>query len=574
MKYVQRSTAAGLLLALLTSTMGCATARGDLNDWRDNWGKDIKSTPRSRAMTHYLVAVMEERSGRLEEAAASLAEAVDLEPESRLLNVKLIQSYVRQQAFEEALSACKDASDRFPAEPALLLVQGEIQHRLGHHKAAIASFQKAIELDPENTRGYSALADLQESVNDLVAAVDICEKLVEMNPDSALLRFQLALNLIRMGDNKAAEAQLNKVLELNPKMVRARWLLGSICVEEGRLEESIAHLQFYVRARPGDLVAAESLAGALSRLGRHTEATRLFSGTLFRDDASPRQRAEAIYGFLLGGRPDTVINLRPHDETPILGAFMKVLAYQQAGEDPTHVLDDFAKAEGELDVECDAVLSGLLYRFGQEDTGERLLGNIEGLLAAGAGPAEARLRFIQGRLLLLMDSHEEAIDVFTSLAAAAEDDPLPHYYLALAHDALDNFAATEAHLQAYLALRPDDAEVLNFLGYLYAEKDVKLDEAGRLLDRALAIDPGNPYYLDSLGWVYYRKGKAEKAIELIQRAIYAMDSDDAELRDHLGDAYLLKGDTKRAVAEWERARRLDPALEGVAEKLEKHGADR
>ncbi|MCL4692614.1 MAG: tetratricopeptide repeat protein, partial [Candidatus Hydrogenedentes bacterium] len=71
-----------------------------------------------------------------------------------------------------------------------------------------------------------------------------------------------------------------------------------------------------------------------------------------------------------------------------------------------------------------------------------------------------------------------------------------------------------------------------------------------------------------LGWVYYRKGKADLAIEYIRRAIQAMERDDAILRDHLGDAYMLKGEKEKAIGEWERARRLDPELEGVQEKID------
>jgi predicted Zn-dependent protease len=113
-------------------------------------------------------------------------------------------------------------------------------------------------------------------------------------------------------------------------------------------------------------------------------------------------------------------------------------------------------------------------------------------------------------------------------------------------------------------------DVVNFLAYLYAEENVKLDFAQELLERALKESPDNPYYLDSLGWVFYRQGKADKAIDYIQRAVLGMQSDDAILRDHLGDAYLLGGEPEKAVAEWKRARRLDSTLEGVQSKIDKH----
>jgi Flp pilus assembly protein TadD len=156
-----------------------------------------------------------------------------------------------------------------------------------------------------------------------------------------------------------------------------------------------------------------------------------------------------------------------------------------------------------------------------------------------------------------------------------KNDPDPkaiHYYLAIAFDELNDFLEAEKHLLAYIAISPEDADVLNFLGYMYAEENVKIDEAEQLLKRALAMDPTNPYYLDSMGWVYYRQGKGQQAVENIQNAIYGMDNDDAVLRDHLGDAYMLIGDTMRARKEWERALRLDPEIEGVREKLQQPAA--
>jgi predicted Zn-dependent protease len=99
---------------------------------------------------------------------------------------------------------------------------------------------------------------------------------------------------------------------------------------------------------------------------------------------------------------------------------------------------------------------------------------------------------------------------------------------------------------------------------------MKLDDAERMIRKALDADPGNPYYLDSLGWVFYRRGNAKDAVANIQQAIHGMSSDDAILRDHLGDAYLLNGEPQKAVSEWKRARRLDPKLKGVQEKLDLH----
>ena len=153
---------------------------------------------------------------------------------------------------------------------------------------------------------------------------------------------------------------------------------------------------------------------------------------------------------------------------------------------------------------------------------------------------------------------------------ASSPTPWLHYNAAICYEELDNFAATEHHLESYLKLVPNDPDVMNFLGYLYSEYKVKLDKAEKLLEKALAADPENPFYLDSLGWIYYQQGKPDLAIEYIQDALYKMDSDDAILRDHLGDAYLKQGNTERAVAEWKRSLRLDGSNTKVREKIKQH----
>lgn len=560
-----------LLLTPLLVLLGCATAGGDMGILSDQWGKAAKPTTRSRAMTHYLMSVMADREGNIEQALEHLAEAAELEPDSMTLNLKLIRGYLYQSRFEEALALCERAIANLPEHAGLYVVLGEIYHRLERYDDAVAAFQKAIDLEPENALGYRALADLQESTNDLVAAVDICRRLVEMNPKSSLLHFQLGVNLIRIGDTEGAETALKRCLELNPQMTRARWLLGTLYLEAGRNEEAAAHLEFYHRVRPGDIAASENLAGAMTRMGRHLESTRLFAGIIMGSEATALQYVEAMYAFLLAGKPETVVRLTAPEDAPIFSAFLKVVALKQANADYADALKGLDGTEGDLDGECTDLLNGMLYRFGDEETGERLLGWIAALREEPAGAASRTLAVIRGRLLLLLERDEEAVAAFTVLLTGGEEDLDVHYYLSLAYENLGDFARTEEHLLAYLALSPDDPDVMNFLGYLYAEEGVKLDEAEKLLQGALEIDPGNPYYLDSLGWVYYRQGKGKKAIDHIRRAIYGMEGDDAVLRDHLGDAYLLDGDTQRALAEWDRAHRLDPSLEGVLDKIKRHG---
>jgi len=241
------------------------------------------------------------------------------------------------------------------------------------------------------------------------------------------------------------------------------------------------------------------------------------------------------------------------------------------------LLESLDSVEGDVDAECQDYLMELLFLFGEKETGGRLEQTLADMRQEGI--RSRRLDTVLARTLMALDRHEEAETVMLEALEAYGPNKWLHYYLAEVYEGRGRFRLAEKHLKACLRLDPQDADVMNFLGYLYAEENVKLDKAERLLVRALKIEPDSGFYLDSLGWVYYRKAKrswfhrewyADKAVELIRQAVLAMDTDDAILRDHLGDAYLLKGDVDKAVAEWKRALRLDPELEGVEEKIDKH----
>ncbi|HPX41030.1 MAG TPA: tetratricopeptide repeat protein, partial [Candidatus Hydrogenedentes bacterium] len=232
------------------------------------------------------------------------------------------------------------------------------------------------------------------------------------------------------------------------------------------------------------------------------------------------------------------------------------------------LLESLDKIDGDIDAESHDYLQEILFLYGAEPTGAFLLELMRAIDAEGL--QSQRFNILQARILMALDRPAEAAPVLLATLDRFGADKWLHYYLAIIYDELKEPANTETHIEACLQLDPDDPDVLNFLGYFFADNNKNLDRAETLVKRALELSPDNGFYLDSLGWVYYRQGKVDLAIEYIRRSILRLERDDAVVRDHLGDAYLLKGEVDKAVEEWERAQRLDPELEGVAEKLNRH----
>jgi len=119
---------------------------------------------------------------------------------------------------------------------------------------------------------------------------------------------------------------------------------------------------------------------------------------------------------------------------------------------------------------------------------------------------------------------------------------------------MKKFAQSEAEFKKVIDLNPKNASALNYLGYMLADRNVRLQEAHGLIARALDLEPQNGAFLDSMGWVYFRMGKLAEAETYLLRALEKSVHDPA-IHDHLGDVYSKQGKLKDAIAQWERSRK-------------------
>ncbi len=119
----------------------------------------------------------------------------------------------------------------------------------------------------------------------------------------------------------------------------------------------------------------------------------------------------------------------------------------------------------------------------------------------------------------------------------------------------------EAVFRDALQLQPDSAPVLNYLGYMNADRNVRVEEALALIEKAVALDPENGAYLDSLGWALYRSNRLDAAEQIVRKAL-AKQADNAVILDHLGDILKARGRVSEALQSWQKA------LEGEDEEGE------
>jgi tetratricopeptide (TPR) repeat protein len=146
-------------------------------------------------------------------------------------------------------------------------------------------------------------------------------------------------------------------------------------------------------------------------------------------------------------------------------------------------------------------------------------------------------------------AYDRAIALFD---AETEAQWIVYFSRGITHEREDRWPLAEADFRKALDLRPDQPQVLNYLGYSLVELQTNLEEALNLIERAVAAQPDSGYIVDSLGWVLYRLGRYDEALVHMERAVELLPVDPV-VNDHLGDVYWAVGRYREAEFQWHRA---------------------
>ena len=157
-------------------------------------------------------------------------------------------------------------------------------------------------------------------------------------------------------------------------------------------------------------------------------------------------------------------------------------------------------------------------------------------------------------------AYDKAIALFES---DLETHWVVYYARGITRERLKTWDAAESDFRKALELRPNQPQVLNYLGYSYVEMGENLDEALDMIERAVAERPDSGHITDSLGWVLYRLGRYEEAVGHMERATELLPVDPI-VNDHLGDVYWAVGRQLEARFQWKRALSFDPEEEDAA----------
>jgi tetratricopeptide (TPR) repeat protein len=142
-----------------------------------------------------------------------------------------------------------------------------------------------------------------------------------------------------------------------------------------------------------------------------------------------------------------------------------------------------------------------------------------------------------------------------------------HFQIGALYDKMGEFDKMVAEMKEVLRINPNHADALNYLGYSYSDRGIQLEEALKLIQKAMELKPNMGYITDSLGWVYYKLGDYKRAVTELEKA-NQLTPDDSTITEHLADSYVKLSRIDKAIEFYEKALKLDPKSD-QKERLQK-----
>ena len=412
---------------------------------------------------------------------------------------------------------------------------------------------------------------------------------IKAHPEGSEELLPLVVDLARdTGQWSLIETTCDGLLSANPENVRARALRGEARLRQGRPREALDDLELARASSQSDPMVRLHIAAAYQALNRLADATQiakslaseypdntfvriLLAETLARrgESADAREQYAIALRSLTGdgsedaARRDEIrlrmagIDLsakRLDDARTMLGALEKPDAPETlAIRARTAILfgdPKEAKRLAKLLAASQAVEAALI--DGEADLAMGRASRADGRFDAAVAKGGVAARGDVAAILRRNGRDDEAEKQLRAWVGAAPSDAEARLALGALLDRKGRIAEAEVELREAIRLDPRLAEASNYLGYSFADRGERLDEALVLIQSALQIDPWNGAYLDSLGWVYMKLGRVEDARDPLERAAREFPRDPTVL-EHLGDYYQRTGDASRAKIFWQRA---------------------
>jgi tetratricopeptide (TPR) repeat protein len=510
-------------------------------------GKDT-----AEAHAHYATGIIYELDDQPELALQEYFQAAlkDIDNEPLILDVsrRLIQAKKLDQAQELLLQA----TARRDASGILFARLGAVYFQLGKSDAAVSAIRTAIRRDPQSLVGYQNLYIIYQQKKQTKEALAILDEGAKVPHTS--VEFQISLGELYGSVGLQVPAQKDTAFARGLALLRRA------------KAEGVTDPQLQLR-----------MANGFNLMGKDEEAAQVYQDLLKHVSDEPQLRdgiqTELANIYLRDQDHKRAVEqleniVRDNPTDPQAYYFLGSLAfddtnYVQAAEYFSKVVllnPDFRPAYLDL---ATAQLSA-------EKPGDAL-STLD--TARQKFPQNFQVEYLTAVACSRKLDYTNAVSHFTAaevVGQASEPKRLTgifYFQFGASCERVGDYEQAEKNFEKCLDLTPNFAEAQNYLGFMWADRGEKLDQARDLIDRALKSEPKNAAYLDSMGWVMYKLNQPKAALEYVLDAVKNSEEEDATLYDHLGDIYLALKQPEQAREAWRKSLTVEKN-ETVQKKLE------
>lgn len=500
---------------------------------------------------------------QLQEAIKEFEEVIRIDPEDPRGYYSLGQIYLGEKDYDTAIKYLEK----------FLLLAGEngegyfllatAYNAAGKKPQAIDNLKKLLALNPNSDRALGMLLDLYARSNDLDNLVDLLRKVIASEKSNPTRRKQLATVLLTAKRYAEAATELKSQIEAEPNDALAYVQLGRAYAGLRQPEKAT---EAFEKARALDSEDKEVLyylALAYDENGQSDKALaqlqELYDNTTKMSGIYTPQEREERFSYL---RQMGLIHLRLGEPGQAITPLSRLIELSENPRD-YELLVSAHRANKDLDKALS--LSDEAIRKFADD---KYLKYQKALLLAQQGKESQAVDLINplitrdakdieslttlSEIYVQTKAFDKAESTLLKAANLDSSNENLRFRLATVYERAKSYDKAEAAFLEVLQKNPKSAETLNYLGYMLADRGVKLDQALTYVKKALELDPNNAAYLDSLGWAYFKLNELRLAEENLQAAVARLKNDPT-IHEHLGDLYFKTGDLHKAEEAWQKA---------------------
>jgi tetratricopeptide (TPR) repeat protein len=527
--------------------------------------------PDAAASYHFMLGYQAEIAQDMDRAIQEYHAALKTDPTSQSVKARLAGLYFSLGDMPNAVRYADQAAEGPSQDGQLLTQMAGILASAGQGERAVALLDRAIELDPTSGDPHFTKGLLLLNLKRQLEAEQAIRAGLARAPESAVGHYHLGRMLLEAGKGEEALASLERAIVVNASFEPAYLALASIYESRQDQDRAVAVLRKYLQSvNPRNRDIRHQLVRLYVAAKDYQGARKELSELLAEDpsDLDAQLRLALLYGEekeyskaidqltqILRTRP-TELKVRDY-----LG-----FLYEEA-KDTKKAIETYtfnvqlepSYFEGHLH------LGVLLYRLKQFPEAITHLTK-----AIAINPKQPEAHIVLGLTYLQKDQFDDAARALEEGISQNPKSADLHFNLGTAYDKLNRFDDVVRVMETAIKLDPHHADALNYLGYSYAERGVKVEQALSLTKQAVALKPSNGYYVDSLAWALFKSGLLTEALTEMKRAV-ALVGDDPVLYEHLGDIYATQRNLSDAREAWLHALELDPSNNKLIDRFRELG---